>query len=256
MVKSVAIVTGASQGLGAASAVRLASDYEAIVVTARNEANLKETASAIEKAGGKALVVACDLTKPEAAKEVVDRTIKEFGRIDALFNNAGAVKPINLFEMTDEQWDDGFALKLHGARRLTLHAWPHLKKTQGAVLFMAGVACKTPKAANVAVGTVNSAVITLAKAFADQGIEDGIQVNSILPGPVETERLRSMVTQFAKQNSLSNDEAKGKFLKSAGISRYGRADEVAELVAYMLSPPARWIIGSCFSIDGGQTKGW
>ena len=138
MSNSVAIVTGASQGIGRAAAVRLARDFSALVLVARTRATLEETAEAVRAAGAKALIVDADLGKPEAAQAVVDRTLAVFGRIDALLNIAGAVPQIDLFDMTDEQWEGGLALKLHGARRLTIAAWPALKEAKGSVVLMSG----------------------------------------------------------------------------------------------------------------------
>ncbi|OAL34370.1 hypothetical protein AYO20_06423 [Fonsecaea nubica] len=248
--ESVVIVTGASQGLGAASAVRLANIYSTIVLVARNESLLRKVAAEVEIEGAKTLTIPADLSLPESAKEVVAKTVDKFGRIDALFNNAGSVKPIDLFKLTDEQWNAGFDLKLHGARRLTIEAWPYLKASKGAVLFMSGVAAEAPKAGNAAVAVVNSAVNALSKAFADRGIEDGIQVNTILPGPVETERLVTMATQVAETKGIPLEEAKENMRKSMGISRFGKPEEIAELVAYLLSPSARWMTGSAVRIDG------
>src|ERR1700679_3306599 len=122
MPTSVAIVTGASQGIGRATAIRLAKDFSWIVLAARDLANLEVTAASVKAAGAEPLVVDLDLSKPEAAKKIVDLTLSTLGRIDALLNIAGAVPQIDLFEMTDEQWDAGLALKLHGARRLTIAA--------------------------------------------------------------------------------------------------------------------------------------
>jgi NAD(P)-dependent dehydrogenase (short-subunit alcohol dehydrogenase family) len=122
---------------------------------------------------------------------VVDHALAGFGRIDALLNIAGAVPQIDLLEMTDAQWESGLALKLHGARRLTIAAWPALKEARGSVVLMSGNSALFPKAPYAAVGTINAAIVALAKAFADRGIADGIQVNSVLPGPVMTGRCRS-----------------------------------------------------------------
>ena len=115
MEKSVAIVTGASQGIGRSTAIRLARDFTALVLVARDRANLEGTAEAVSAAGAKPLVIDGDLSQPEAAKSVVDQALAAFDRIDALLNIAGAVPQIDLFEMTDEQWETGLALKLHGA---------------------------------------------------------------------------------------------------------------------------------------------
>lgn len=122
MFDSVAAVTGASQGIGRATAVRLARDFSALVLVARNRENLERTAEAVRAAGAEALVIEADLRRPDAARAVVDRIMTGCSRIDALLNIAGAVPQLDLFEMTDAQWDDGMALKLHGARRLTIAA--------------------------------------------------------------------------------------------------------------------------------------
>lgn len=131
MSKSVAIVTGASQGIGKATAIRLARDFSALVLVARDPAHLQQTADAVKAAGADSLVLDADLSEPWAAQWVVDRSCDVFGRLDALLNIAGAVPQIDLFEMTDEEWDEGLALKLHGARRLTIAAWPALKAAKG-----------------------------------------------------------------------------------------------------------------------------
>ena len=134
MSESVAIVTGASQGIGRATAMRLARDFSALVLVARNRANLEQTAEAVKAVGAQALVIDADLGRPEAARAVVEVAGAAFGRIDALLIIAGAVPQIDLFEMTDAQWEDGLALKLHGARRVTIAAWPALKAANGAVV--------------------------------------------------------------------------------------------------------------------------
>jgi 3-oxoacyl-[acyl-carrier protein] reductase len=186
--KSVAIVTGASQGIGRATAVRLAREFEAVVLTARQEDELKNTAAAVDSAGAEPLTYALDLREPRSVETLVRGTLDRFGRIDALLNIAGAVPQIDLFEMTDAQWEDGMALKLHAARRLTIRAWDALKASSGAVVLISGSAALDPKPGFAAVATINAAIIALAKAFAEQGIKDGVQVNSVVPGPVMTGR--------------------------------------------------------------------
>jgi 3-oxoacyl-[acyl-carrier protein] reductase len=121
---SVAIVTGASQGIGRATAARLAGDFHALVLIARSTENLEETAHLVRSKGSKTLIIDVDLSKPESAEIIISRTLNKFGRIDALINISGAVPQIDLFEMTDDEWDNGLAVKFHGARRLTLAAWP------------------------------------------------------------------------------------------------------------------------------------
>ena len=252
---SVAIVTGASQGIGRATAVRLARDFSAVVLAARDEGELEKTAAAVKSAGAEALVFGLDLREPHAAEVVVKGSLDRFSRIDALLNIAGAVPQIDLFEMTDAQWDDGLALKLHGARRLTVLAWDALKASGGSVVLVSGSAALDPKPGFAAVAAVNAAIIALAKAFAEQGIKDGVQVNSVVPGAVMTGRRESFFKKWAPAHNLTVEEAMKKFPEEAGIARFGRPEEIADLMAFLVSPAAKWMTGSCVRMDGGETKG-
>jgi 3-oxoacyl-[acyl-carrier protein] reductase len=254
MIESVAIVTGASQGIGQATAIRLACDFSALTLVARNRDNLERTAGAVRAAGAQPLIVDADLSAPAAARSVVDRTLEAFGRIDALLNISGAVPQIDLFEMTDEQWESGLALKLHGARRLTIAAWPALKATSGSVVLMSGNSALFPRAPYAAVGTINAAITALAKAFSDRGISDGVQVNSVLPGAVMTGRRRSYLQHWAPLHDMTVEEATARFPKEAGIARYGQPEEIAELMAFLVSPKAKWLTGSQLRMDGGEVK--
>src|SRR5271166_88067 len=252
--KSVAIVTGASQGIGRATALRLARDFSAVVLVARDKDKLEQTAADVRAAGAEAMISAVDLREPQSAETVVKGTLERFGRIDALLNIAGAVPQIDLFEMTDLQWDDGMALKFHGARRLTMLAWDALKASKGSVVLMSGSAALDPKPAFAAVAAINAAIITLAKAFAEQGIKDGVQVNSIVPGPVMTGRRRSFLEKWAPAHNMSVEEATKQFPEEVGISRYGRPEEIADLLAFMVSPAAKWMTGTSVRMDGGEIK--
>ncbi|TCR82360.1 SDR family oxidoreductase [Rhizobium sp. BK376] len=254
MSDAVAVVTGASQGIGQSTAIRLARDFSSVVLVARDRTKLEETAAAVKAVGAAPLVIDRDLSDPPAAKAVVDQTLAEFGRIDALLNIAGAVPQIDLFDMTDEQWDSGLALKLHGARRLTIAAWPALKEAKGSVVLMSGNSALFPKAPYAAVGTINAAIVALAKAFSDRGITDGVQVNSVLPGPVMTGRRRSYLKHWASIHDMTEEAATLKFPQEAGIARYGEPEEIAELMAFLVSPGARWMTGSTLRMDGGEVK--
>jgi 3-oxoacyl-[acyl-carrier protein] reductase len=254
MPRSVAIVTGASQGIGFSTAVRLARDFTSVVLVARDRAKLEEAATAVKEVGAEPLVLDLDLSDRASAKKVVERALAAFGRIDALLNIAGAVPQIDLFEMTDEQWEDGMALKLHGARRLTVEAWPALKATRGSVVLISGNSALFPKAPYAAVGTINAAIVALAKAFSDRGITDGVQVNSVLPGPVMTGRRRSYLEHWAPLHNMTVEQATESFPREVGITRYGDPQDIAELMAFLVSPVARWMTGSSLRMDGGEVK--
>ena len=253
--KSVAIVTGASQGIGRATALRLARDLSAIVLVARDKEKLEETAANVRSAGAEPMICDLDLREAQSPENVVNGTLERFDRIDALLNIAGAVPQIDLFEMTDAQWNEGMALKFHSARRLTILAWEALAKSKGSVVFMSGSAALDPKPAFAAVAAVNAAITALAKAFAEQGINDGVQVNSIVPGPVMTGRRRSFMEKWAPAHNMTVEKAMNEFPKQAGISRYGQPEEIADLLAFMVSPAAKWMTGTSVRMDGGEIKG-
>ncbi len=255
MENSVAIVTGASQGIGRSTAIRLARDFSAVVLAARNAKELEEVADAVKEVGAEPLPLALDLSETKAAETVINITLQRFSRIDALLNIAGAVPQIDLFEMTDEQWNAGMELKLHGARRLTIRAWNALKQARGSVVFMSGSASLDPKPAFAAVAATNAAITALAKAFAEQGIKDQVQVNSIVPGPVMTGRRRSFLEKWALVHNMGVEEAINKFPEDAGIRRYGQPEEIAELLGFMVSPAAKWMTGASLRMDGGEIKG-
>jgi 3-oxoacyl-[acyl-carrier protein] reductase len=255
MNNSTAVVSGASQGIGRAAAIRLARDFASIVLVARNADALNEVSEEVRQVGAEPLPIALDLSHIAAPDTVVKTALDRFGRIDALLNIAGAVPQIDLFEMTDEQWYAGMELKLHGARRLTIKAWQALKAAQGSVVFMSGSAALDPKPAFAAVAATNAAILAVAKAFAEQGIKDGVQVNSIIPGAVMTGRRRSFLEKWAPAHNMTVEEATKKFPEDAGISRYGQPEEIAELLAFMVSSAAKWMTGSALRMDGGETKG-
>jgi 3-oxoacyl-[acyl-carrier protein] reductase len=254
MRKSVAIVTGASSGIGKATALRLARDFGAVVLAARDGEKLEAVGQQVKAVGAEPLVLELDLMAPIAAEAVVTKTLDRFGRIDALFNIAGAVPGLDIFKMTDDQWNAGMELKFHGARRLAIHAWDTLKACKGAVVFISGNAAVIPKAGAAAVGAINAAIEALAKAFAERGIEDGVQVNCVSPGAVMTGRRLAMLEKAAAARIITLEEAKQQFLKQAGINRFGEADEIADVMAFIVSPAARWMTGTVLRMDGGEVK--
>lgn len=253
--KSVAIVTGASQGIGRATAIRLARDFSVVVLVARDKNKLEQTAADVRSTRAEAMIFDLDLRQPQSADSVINGALERFGRIDALLNIAGAVPQIDLLEMTDGQWNDGMALKFHGARRLTIRAWEALKVSRGSVVFMSGSAAFDPKPAFAAVGAINAAINALAKAFAEQGIKDGVQVNSVSPGVVMTGRRQTFFEKWAPANNLTVEEAIKKFPEQAGITRFGKAEEIADLLGYLVSPAAKWMTGAALRMDGGEIKG-
>src|SRR5262249_9215435 len=245
-----AIVTGASRGIGRAIAVQLARDGAQIVLCARDQVALDETAGAIEQAQGRAIAVALDLRLTDSAGQIVTSALGAFGGIDILVNNAGATKRGEFELLTDDDWADGFALKFFGAVRLTRAAWPHLKQQSGSVVYIAGVGGRTPGPQFAIGGSVNAALLSFTKALADVGVRDGVQVNAINPGSVRTDRLAKRLASMGGDA----EEAARSLVREVNITRLGEPEDIANLVSFVVSPAGRLLQGSLIDMDGGQTK--
>jgi len=250
----VAIVTGASRGIGRAIAGRLAAEGARVVLCARDAGLLKQTVEEIERTGGMAKAIPTDLRADDAAPRVIDFTQAGYGQIDLLVNNAGATKRGEFFDLTEEDWADGFALKFFGAVRLTRAAWPHLQSSGGSVVNISGVGGRMPGAQFTIGGSVNAALLSFTKAMAEVGIRDGVQVNVVNPGSIRTDRYRRMLEASAAQQGIEPAEAEKRIIEGHKITRIGEPEDIAALVAFVASPEGRLLQGALIDMDGGATK--
>jgi 3-oxoacyl-[acyl-carrier protein] reductase len=249
-----AIVTGASRGIGRAIALRLARDGAHTVLTARDADALGDAVKEIESSGGHASVLPADLREADSAARIAEFAMKQTGRIDIVVNNAGATKRGDFVALSDEEWADGFALKLFGAVRLTRAAWPYLERTAGAVLFIAGIGGRTPGPQFAIGGSVTAALLSLTKCLSEAGLESGIRVNAINPGTIRTKRFDIRLEALAKETGLSREAAEQEYVRRAGVMRIGEPEDVADLVAYVVGPHGTFFNGAIIDIDGGATK--
>jgi 3-oxoacyl-[acyl-carrier protein] reductase len=247
----VAIVTGASRGIGRAIAQTLAAEGVKLTLVARSKDQLEELAHSLET---ECLVQAADLRLPDAPAAVVDATIRKFGVLDLLVNNAGATKRGDFFELTDEDWADGFALKFFGAMRLCRASWAHLMASHGAIVNIIGIGGRTGSAEFAIGGSVNAAFRLFTKALADRGVKDGVRVNAINPGFIKTERLETRLKTFADEHKIPLSQAEAQMAKATGVARFGEPSEVANAVTFLASPVSAYCHGSLLDIDGGQTR--
>ena len=226
------------------------------MLTARDQALLDEVAAEVVGLGRLAAVCGIDLRAPTAVSKILEATLSAFGAIDIdiVVNNAGATKRGDFLQLTDEDWSDGFALKLHGAVRLTRAAWPHLKTRNGSVIMIAGVGGRTPGPDFTIGGAVNGALLSVTKALADIGVRDGVQVNAINPGYVRTDRLQARLRLRIRETRESLEQAEATMISEAGIVRIGEPKDIAQLVSFVVSPRARYLHGALIDADGGQTK--
>jgi len=254
MTGKVAIVTGASRGIGRAIALRLARDGAKTVLCARDIPALESAVKEIEKAGGTATCLALDLRLPDAPAHLAAFAAQKYGAIDIVVNNAGATKRDAFLKLTDEDWTDGFALKFFGAMRLTRAAWPHLKTSRGSVVNISGGGGRTPGAEFAIGGSVNAAMQSFTKAMAELGIADGVQVNVINPGLIRTGRLQKRLEALAAEKGIDLAAAERQMVTQTKTTRVGEPEDIAALVAFITGPEGRFLQGSMIDMDGGSTK--
>jgi len=247
----VAIITGASRGIGAAIAGTLSAEGMRLVLVARTGSDLKTVAS---RCGTDTCIVPLDLRQTDTPQKTVDEALATFGGIDLLVNNAGATKRGDFLTLNDDDWQDGFALKFYAAMRCSRAAWKHLQASQGAIINIAGVGGRTGNADFTIGGSVNASLMYLTKALADRGAKDGIRVNAINPGSIATERLQTRIQTAASEQNTSLDEAAGIMARKLGVARFGSPGEIAKAVAFFASPVSAYCQGSILDVDGGQTK--
>ena len=246
----VAIVTGASRGIGKAIAETLATEGMRLALVARSRERLETLAASTSGA----LVLAVDLRDPETPARVIEAAVERFGRIDLLVNNAGATKRGDFLALTDDDWDDGFALKFYGAMRLSRAAWPHLVKTAGSIINISGAGGRTGSADFAIGGAVNAAVLNLTKSLADRGVRDGVRVNAVNPSSIATDRLQERVNRLATERAIGPQQAADEMAAALRIARFGEPEEVANVVAFLASDRAAYCHGAIIDVDGGLTR--
>jgi 3-oxoacyl-[acyl-carrier protein] reductase len=248
----VALVTGSSQGIGRGIALELAGAGCDVLVTGRGEAKLKDVRTEIEALGRRAAIHVADLTtgaEPAGLLATLERT---FGRLDILVCNAGSARRGDFFTMDDRDWNEGFALKFFAHVRLCREAWPTLKKNRGSIVFISGIGARTPVSDYMIGATVIGASLAFMKALAEIGKKDRVQVNTINPGSVDTERFRHRLAIVMKKTGLAEAQAIEHHRKELDITRFGTPKDVAGLVRFVVSPRGSWIHGAAIDIDGGQ----
>jgi len=251
-----AIVTGASRGIGKAIAHVLAEEGVSVALASRDGASLKNGAREIEsRYGVEAFAVPVDLSRPEAPAAVVEAAVAAFGKLDILVNCAGATKRGDFFDLTDDDWTDGFALKFFGYVRMTRAAWPHLKAVGGSVINIVGVASRTPTGDHAIAGSVNSALLNFGKAMADIGRRDGVRVNSINPGYIQTDRLMDRLKTVAAKTGSTPEIVGHDILAGIGVRRFGEPMEIGRITAFLASDLSAYIEGASLDVDGGWTRG-
>ncbi len=248
---NVAVITGASRGIGRSIAEVLSHEGMRLVIAARSGEQLQEVARACRS---DVVPFAADLRDESAPRKLVELAVEKFGTIDLLVNNAGATKRGDFLQLTEEDWHDGFALKFYCAVRCSRAAWPHLVKSKGSIVNIVGVGGRTGSADFAIGGSVNAALLNFTKALADRGVKEGVRVNAINPGWVATDRLTMRMTKFAEENHIPLKEASSRMAEQMRIKRFGEPAEIAAAVAFLASEISDYCQGTILDVDGGATK--
>jgi 3-oxoacyl-[acyl-carrier protein] reductase len=247
----VAIVTGASRGIGKAIAGQLAGDGYRVVAVARSGAMLADVVAALPSPS---LAVPVDLALADSARQVVDVARERFGRLDVLVNAAGATPRGDFLSFGDDDWHAGFELKFFGAARLCRHAWPALAAARGRIVNIAGIGGRTGSAEFTIGGSVNAALLNLTKALADRGVRDGVRVNAVNPSSIATERTRKRIEALAGERGISVEAAGAELAAQLRVARFGTPEEIAQVVGFLVSDGASYMQGAIVDVDGGQTR--
>lgn len=243
MSTSTALITGGSTGIGRAIAARLARDGFSVVITGRSELSLREAAAQHENIS----FVVADVTKSEDVRRTLAHVEERHGRLDVLVNNAGVAPIAPIDQITGEHVDSVFDVNVRGLIDATVQALPLLRASKGSIINISSIVSDRPMVNMTVYAASKAAVTTLSKGWAKELAADGVRVNVVSPGPIET-------PIFGKLG-LPQDQADemGKQIASmVPMGRFGTAEEVASSVAYLASPAASYVTGADFSIDGGM----
>ena len=252
-----ALVTGASQGLGFATALELSREGAQIVINSRDPERLEKASQRIrEQTGGVVSWIAGDLGEPNAPERIVAQAVHELGGLDLLLTNAGGPPPGNFSAFDDAAWQKAVDLSFLSHVRLIRAALPHLRASQAAsVLTVTSLSVKQPIADLILSNSVRSATIGLTKSLALELGGEGIRFNSILPSWTQTERVESLMANRAKSRGTSIADELQRQAGGSVMGRMGQPEEFARVAAFLLSPAASYLTGVMLTVDGGMYKG-
>ena len=247
----VALITGGNSGIGSATAALLAQEGAAVVLTGRNQERGEQVAQAINEAGGQAMFLCSDVRVADECRQAVEQTLERFGRIDVLFNNAGVFHPKTVPECTEQEWDETIDSSLKGAFLMSKYALPSMiERGSGSIIHTSsgwGILGGDRAAAYCA---AKGGLVIMAKAMAIDHGPDGIRVNCVCPGDVET----PMLPDDADQRGLSWED----YIAGASdrpLGRVGTAEEIARAVLFLASDDSSFITGVALVVDGGGVAG-
>jgi 3-oxoacyl-[acyl-carrier protein] reductase len=248
-----AIITGASRGIGAAAALAFAEEGARVALIGRDETALRDVAA---KAGEGAVVAVADLSTAAGVSRAIDQCVDGLGGIDILVNNAGASPSGTIDDITDEQWQASFDLKVMGYVRCMRAVLPHMRAQRFGRIVNVGGTAGIRATPGYVLASLNAALVHVTRTTAEHVGKDGINVVSLHPGPTMTDRLRTMLTRGAEAAGVDVDEfAATRIAPELPLGRVGTPDEVARMIVVLASDVAGWVTGGGVTIDGGAARG-
>jgi 3-oxoacyl-[acyl-carrier protein] reductase len=252
-----ALVTGGSKGIGRAVAHSLAAEGARVMICSRDAGALAQAAGDIERAtGGRVETISADLSRHAEVGRVAKDAVTRLGRLDILVNNAGAIKGGDFLATPDEEWLDGWSLKLLGYIRMAREVLPHMQRQgSGRIVNVVGAAARNPAVTYMMGGTANAALINFTKALSDLAVKSKVLVTGVSPGPVRTERWDNLMAQQAKAAGQDAADYVRERSQEFPLGRIARPEEVADVVCFLASERASYLTGITVTVDGGITRG-
>jgi len=251
----VAMVAGASRGLGGAVARALASEGASVSICSRDRARIDEAAAAIDREGGTVLAYTADVRRPEALLGWRDATVARFGRLDLLFTNSGGPPAGKFADFDDAAWQQSFELLVLSAVRMVRLGLPEMRKAGGGAILLATSSSVKEPIANLTLSNVlRASVAALAKSLALELASERIRVNHIVPGRIATDRVRELDEGNAKKGGISVEEQQKRAAAAIPLGRYGRPEDFGRAAAFLLSDAASYVTGATLQVDGGMIR--
>ncbi len=253
----VALVTGASKGIGKAVALALAAEGARVAVVARDGALLdKVAADCRDRSRREAIALTADLSRLEEIERAAREVKERLGRVDILVNNAGAIRGGAFLSIPDAQWTDDWSLKLMGYIRMARAVFPLMQAQGGGrICNVVGAAARNPTAGYLTGGAANAALINFTKGLADLGAPSHILVTAVSPAATRTERWDSLMAQQAVSTGRSVQELQAEAEAPYKLGRIATPEDIADMVCFLVSARASFVTGICITVDGGSTRG-